>query len=319
MDAITLGELLIDFVSPETDQGLADAVAFTKAPGGAPANVAVGLRRLGFDSGFIGCVGADPFGDYLAGVLAAEGVETRWLKRSHVARTTLAFVATRADGRKDITFWRHPGADTRLAPEDLDPRCFEGLRVFHFCSVSMSCEPVRSTTLMAARLAREAGALVSFDPNWRPALWTSPAEGRQWIRDGLLLADVAKVADEELELVCGTSDVDAGLDAILALGPRLAVVTLGAAGSVARSRTASVTVPGFPVTVIDPLGAGDAFVAGLLAGLLDLGGRTPREADLARLLRFANAAGALATQRVGVIPALPTTADVNFFLEATQP
>ncbi len=309
MDAITLGELLIDLVCPEPDRSLSEAGSFTKAPGGAPANVAVGLQRLGLATGFIGCVGRDPFGDYLAGVLAAEGVDTRHLIRA-AARTTLAFVATRADGRKDITFWRNPGADAELRPEDLDPTYLATTRLFHFCSVSLSRSPAREATLAAARLAKQAGALISFDPNWRAPLWDRPGEAAPLLQEGLALADVVKVADEEMELVCGTANEDEALSRLLARGPRVAVVTRGAAGSVARTATARAEAPGFAVKAIDPLGAGDAFVAALLYRLLDTGHLAPDTAQLGDILRFANAAGALATTRVGVIPALPDQAAI---------
>lgn len=313
MDALCLGELLIDFVCPEVDRSLAAAGSFVKAPGGAPANVAVGLRRLGRRSGFCGCVGADPFGDYLADVLAAEEVDLRGLTRS-TARTTLAFVATRADGRKDITFYRHPGADAELRVEDLDPALIAEAKLFHFGSVSLSREPARSATLRAAEIAKEAGAIVSFDPNWRAPLWDDPAPARELFARYLALATVAKVADEELVLVTGTADENEALDRLLATGPSLAVITRGAAGSVAATRAGRATHPGYRVAVRDPLGAGDAFVAAMLSRVMDWPSWDRGEAELAELLRFANAAGALTCRRVGVIPALPTTTEIDSFL-----
>lgn len=309
MDAVCLGELLIDFVCPDADVSLAAATRFTRAPGGAPANVAVGLARLGHSAGFVGCVGDDPFGEFLMNTVAAEGVDVTRMVRSASARTTLAFVATRSDGRKDLTFYRHPGADAALRVEDLDPGWLAATRLFHFCSVSLSREPARSATLAAARIAREAGAWVSFDPNWRAPLWDDPGEGAHWIRAGLALADVVKVADEELDIVCGTADVDTALDRLLAGGARLAVVTLGPRGAVGATASARVAADGFPARCVDTLGAGDAFVAALLSRCLTDGLPEDRAA-LAAALRDANAAGALATETLGVIPALPTRAAV---------
>ncbi|MCC7495631.1 MAG: carbohydrate kinase [Fimbriimonadaceae bacterium] len=315
MEALALGELLVDLVSPDPDLPLAAARSFTKAPGGAPANVAVGLQRLGLRSGFCGCVGQDPFGAGLAAVLAAEGVDLRGLRRHPTARTTLAFVATRADGLKDIAFWRHPGADAQLSPQDLDPAWFTGLRLFHCCSVSLSREPARAATIAAARLARQAGALVSFDPNWRPALWDEAGAAPAQFAALLALSDVVKVADEELAVVCGTTDLDLALARLLAAGPRLAVITRGAAGAVAATATQRAAAAGFAVEAVDTLGAGDAFVAALLSRLVGRVLESLTAAELADLLRYANAAGALATLQVGALPALPTTAAVLTFLE----
>lgn len=312
MDAICLGELLIDFVSPDADVALGAATRFVKAPGGAPANVAVALARLGLKSAFVGCVGRDPFGDFLSETLREAGVDVSRLRRADEARTTLAFVATHTGGAKDIAFWR--GADATLTLDDLDRPFLHTARLFHFCSVSLSRQPVRAATLSAAAEAKAGGALISFDPNWRAPLWEHPEEGHHWIAAGVELADVVKVADEELELVCGTTDVDTALHHLLARGPRLAVLTFGAGGALAATRTERVRVPGFPVTVKDTLGAGDAFVAALLSRVLSWRGLTPGEADLREALTFANAAGALTTRTVGVIPALPTTADIEAFL-----
>ena len=317
MDALCLGELLVDLVSPDADVGLAEARSFVKAPGGAPANVAVGLSRWGQRAGFCGCVGDDAFGHHLRDTLAAEAVDTRGLRLHDGARTTLAFVATRSDGRKDILFYRHPGADALLTPDDLDARLFDGLRLFHFCSVSLSREPIRSATWAALRLAKASGALISFDPNWRAPLWDDADEARAQIAHGVAQADLLKVADEELELVAGTADVDDAVQRLLAAGPKMVVITFGADGALAATADSRARVPGFVVEAIDALGAGDAFVAGLLSYLLEPTALSLAldETALTAMLRRANAAGALATTRVGVIPALPTAQAVAEFLE----
>jgi len=297
--------------------GLAEARSFVQAPGGAPANVAVGLARWGLGAGFVGCVGDDAFGRHLRAVLAGEGVDTRGLRLHPDARTTLAFVATRSDGRKDILFYRNPGADALLTPADLDMALLAEARLFHFCSVSLSREPMRSTTWAAARAAKAAGAAISFDPNWRAPLWDGSTEARAQIAAGVALADILKVADEELELVAGTDEVDLAVDRLLAAGPRLVVLTFGADGALAATAEQRVRVPGFSVKAIDTLGAGDAFVAGLLSYLLGrprLDGQLDA-AELTAMLRRANAAGALATTKLGVIPALPTPSRVQSFLE----
>lgn len=313
--AICLGELLIDFVSTATDTGIGGSPGFTKAPGGAPANVAVGLARLEVDTGFIGKVGDEPFGEFLRQVMRAEGVDTRRLLVGEGARTTLAFVAARSDQTKDIAFYRNPGADMLLRPGELDRDYVTSARLFHFGSVSLSENPCREATLQAARWAKEAGALVSYDPNWRPPLWRDHAEARHWIRQAMKLADLVKLADEEWEFVTGSPDLATGAGRILEQGPRWVVVTRGPRGCWFTTGDETAELPGFSVDVVDPLGAGDGFVAALLAKLFargSLDGLTV--AEMTEFARFANAAGALTTRTVGVIPALPTANEIEAFL-----
>jgi len=314
-DAVTMGELLIDFVSMTTDTSLADAPGFHKAPGGAPANVAVGLAKQGVQSGFIGKVGDDPFGRYLRSVLADAGVDTSRMLLTAEARTTLAFVATRSDGRKDITFYRNPGADILFRPEELDEQYIRSARLFHFGSVSLSHEPCRSATLKAAKLAHDAGALVSFDPNLRPMLWDDPEEARPLIWRAMPYAHVAKLAEEEWEFIVGTTSLEEGARKILDVGPRLVVVTRGADGCYYDDGDSRGYLPGFHVDAVDPLGAGDGFVAAMLARLMeeDLSRKLPAS-RLEEMLTYANAAGAITTQSVGVIPSLPTRQAVLEFL-----
>jgi fructokinase len=317
---VSFGELLVDMVS-DANASLADAPRFLKAPGGAPANVAVGMQRLGIDARFVGQVGADPFGDWLKETIARENVDTQFLLQTDLARTTIAFVATRADGKKDICFYRNPGADALLSPEMIDENLFECAQIFHCGSVSLSENPCRNAQFKAAQLARELGVLVSFDPNWRPSIWRDHKVAHDLIWEMMRLSDVVKVAEEEWEFVTGESELGAGALKIRAAGPRLVVVTRGADGAYfnfanATGEIISGEVAGFSVDAIDTLGAGDAFVAGLLSRLREYS----RLEDaltvslLQNTLRFANACGALATLQAGAIPALPTKNQVKEFL-----
>ena len=319
-EAVCLGELLVDMVSDRADASLQEAPRFIKAPGGAPANVAVGLARLGVASAFVGQVGNDPFGSWLRDTIAREHVDVTQLLSSDVARTTIAFVATRRDGRKDICFYRNPGADELLRPDDLSADLFEGVRVFHCGSVALSKSPCREAQLEAARRAVEQGILVSFDPNWRPSLWDDTKLAHDLIWQMIPLSDVVKVADEEWEFITGTADLAAGAAKIRAAGPRLVIVTLGAVGAYFNCAGASGEVPGFSVDAVDTLGAGDAFVAGLLSQILrrDSLDTVLNETALREIVRFANACGALATQQAGAIPALPTPEQVNDLLQETR-
>jgi len=318
--AICLGELLVDFVSQRLEAPLADLPPFQGAAGGAPANVAVGLARQGVEAGFVGMVGEDPFGEHLRNTMAEAEVDTSRLLTTREARTTIVFVAQHADGRKDLCFYRHPGADMLLSPQHLDREYLGSAQLFHFGSVSLSESPQREATVEAVRIAREAGALISYDPNWRPWLWRNPGEGRSWVWRMMDAAAVVKLAEEEFEFVTGTSNLEVGCRQILDMGPQLVVVTKGAAGCYYQTRRVQASVPGFQVEVVDSLGAGDGFTAAMLARLL--GGGPPGEMsrrELDAVMTWANAAGALTCLGNGVIPSLPTTDQVSQFLDERVP
>jgi len=319
-EAVTLGELLIDFVSTDKDVSLTDLPAFGGAAGGAPANVAVGLARLGVSAGFIGKVGQDPFGEFLRRTLDRAGVDTDFLRVDLGARTTLAFVATRSDGRKDICFYRNPGADMLLTAEEINRDYLQSARLLHFGSVSLSRSPAREATIHAALLARKAGLLVSYDPNWRPTLWQDHREANGRIWEAMPFADIVHCAEEEWEFITGAADLESGAHKILDAGPSLVVVTRGRRGCYYDNGKSRGEVPGFAVELVDPLGAGDAFVAAMLSQLI-YGPRDRKltDARLRGVMTYANAAGALTCTRRGVIPALPTARDLEEFLGREHP
>ena len=314
--ALCIGELLIDFVSTTPDVTLAAAPGFVKAPGGAPANVAVGIAKLGIDAGFIGKVGADAFGDFLRETLAQNRVNTDSLIADATARTTLAFVATRSDGMKDITFYRHPGADIRLSPDELDTDAIQSAALFHYGSVSLSHSPSREATLEAIKAAKTGGALLSYDANLRLMLWDDADDAKRWIWEVMPYADVVKISEEEWEFIMGDVSFATGAKRILEQqGASLVVVTLGEKGCYYTNGSAEGAVDGFAAKVVDTLGAGDAFVAAMLSQLLQHENLHSLDtSQLNAIMRYANASGALATQKVGVIPALPTAAEIEAFL-----
>jgi fructokinase len=315
VNSISFGELLVDMVSGTPDASLEQAGSFIKAPGGAPANVAVGLQRLGVPCGFMGQVGDDPFGHWLQETIATAGVDVSSLALAKGARTTIAFVATRSDGKKDICFYRNPGADAEFSVDQLSDDAFEGLKLFHCGSVSLSLEPCRSTQFEALKRARAAGALISFDPNWRPSLWEDFDLAHDLIWQTIPLADIVKVADEEWKFVTGTDDFADGSAKIRAQGPKLVVITRGGEGAYFNFEGGEGWLPGFQVDAIDTLGAGDAFVAGLLTQILELSLPVALEqSKMMEILRFANGCGAIATLTAGAIPGLPTRSEVETFL-----
>ena len=314
-DAVCLGELLIDFVPTVTGTSLVDAPAFKKAPGGAPANVAVGLSRLGASAAFMGKVGDDAFGRFLADTLVAAGVDVDPLHFTDKARTALAFVSLRADGEREFMFYRHPSADMLLAAEDVDVDLITRARLLHFGSISLIDEPCRSATLRAIAVARDAGLLVSYDPNLRLALWPDAQAAKAGIMLGWPKADVIKVSEDELEFLTGdTHPVRAGRR-LWHERLRLLVVTRGRQGCFYLTPKLESEVPGFQVEAVDATGAGDAFVAGLLCGLLADPTIPDDEQRLRALCRFANAAGALTTTERGAIPTLLDSERVLDFLK----
>ncbi|WNR45210.1 PfkB family carbohydrate kinase [Paenibacillus roseipurpureus] len=313
---VCLGELLIDFVPEENGQALADVGRFGRAAGGAPANVAAAVAKLGGDARFIGKIGRDPFGDYLVRTLQDVGVQTAVLQTDE-AKTGLAFVSLRADGERDFLFFRDPAADMLLREDEVEPQWLEDAAVYHFGSVSLIAEPCRTATLDAARRAREFGALVSYDPNVRLALWPSADAARAEILAQLGLADVVKVSEEEIEFLLGV-DATTGAELLLQSGPKVIVITLGAQGCRVVSARQDVVIPGVPVAAVDTTGAGDSFVGGMLFQLASLGVTPATIVDaLAEpgasewVFAFANRVGAITTTRRGAIPALPTLAEVE--------
>jgi fructokinase len=313
-EVVCVGDLLIDFVPTVTGTGLIDAPAFQKAPGGAAANVAVGLARLGVASAFMGMVGEDPFGRFLADTLAGAGVDTAPLRFTPAARTALAFVSLRADGEREFMFYRHPSADMLFTPAAVDTAAIAGAEVLHFDSISLASDNPRTASLFAADQAILAGRLVSYDVNLRLPLWPDAETARDGIRAGLAKAQVVKLSDDELEFITGRRDPEAFREALWHDGLRLVTVTRGSAGSTWLTPRGRGDVPSFAVAAVDTTGAGDGFMAGLLACILREPEALADPPHLDRLCRFANAVGALTTLERGAIPALPPRAAVEAFL-----
>lgn len=315
-DVITLGELLIDFVPTVSGVTLIEAPAFKKAPGGAPANVAAGLAKLGIPSGFMGKVGDDAFGHFLAQTLQKVGVDTSALRFSTEARTALAFVSLRADGEREFMFYRHPSADMLYAPAEVDTDYIGNAKVLHYGSISLIGEPSRSATLLAIETAKTARLLISYDPNLRLNLWPSAEAAKEGILLGWPLAQFIKVSEEELAFLAETEDLEVAARQLWHPDLRLLVITYGSAGCTYITSRFSGEVPGFVVEAVDTTGAGDGFVAGLLKGLLEHPQLDQDEVQLRQICRYANAVGALTTTERGAIPALPTAEQVDRFLRS---
>ena len=307
-DIVSMGELLIDFTPVgETEDG---RLLFARNPGGAPANVAVQAHRAGVKAGFLGRVGKDMFGDFLVSTLADCGVETQGLSQDPDYATTLAFVQLSPEGDRDFSFYRNPGADTRLAYEDTDLSIIDQCKLLCFGSLLMTAEPSRSAVERLVRYAKAQGKITAYDPNWRPPLWKGrEEEGVQRMKSLISKADIMKVSDEELELLTGEETVEQGAWSLLEQGVSLVVVTMGPKGCRAYTPGNTLEKNTYDTHVRDTTGSGDSFFGALLAKIV-LSGKRPAQLsqeELADFVDFANAAGAVCATKIGAIPALPET------------
>lgn len=313
-DVVCPGELLIDFVPTVTGTGLIEALAFKKAPGGVPANVAVGLARLGVASAFMGKVGDDAFGDFLEDTLVEAGVRTEPFKRSATARTALAFVSLRSDGEREFMFYRHPSADMLFDPKEVDEAAIRAAKLLHYGTISLVDEPARSATLRAIDIARDSDCLVSCDPNLWLALWPDEETAKQGLKLGIAKAGIVKISDDECRFLTGSDDPKVARGQLWHDDLALMVVTQGAGGGACFTKELEGRAAGFEVTAVDATRAGDGFVASLLHGILNDPAVLDDGQRLQDLCRFANAVGAIATTGRGAIPSLPTKDRVHAFM-----
>ncbi len=316
IDVLALGELLVDMLAADTGD-LVVARTFEKAAGGAPANVAVGVARLGRHSSFAGCIGDDSFGRFLRITLEDEGVDTAGLVATADAPTTLALVSRTAEGERDFQFYRSPGADTLLTADAIADDLLRSARLLHVGTLSLTDEPARSATLDAVARARDFGLIISCDPTLREPLWRGDLKrARAEMRGLFAQSHIVKVSEEELLFATGIRDPLAGAEELWHDGLLLLVISLGPAGCWFRCAAGDGHVSGFKVNAIDTTGAGDSFVSGMLASLfdLDIDLQSPDLAAIREALRRANAAGALATTALGAIPALPRPSDIQRLL-----
>ena len=314
-DVAALGELLIDFT--ENGASAQGNPLFEANPGGAPCNVLAMLKKLGRSCAFIGKVGDDMFGNMLRGVAEEAGIDTRALVLDGAAHTTLAFVHTAANGDRDFSFYRDPGADMLLRADELPEELIRNARIFHFGTLSMTHDGVREATKQAAAMAKASGTILSFDPNLRPPLWASLDEAKAQIAWGLGQCDVLKIADNELEFMTGETDFPRGAAILQREYPNIKVlnVTAGAEGSWCFHEGKSVFVDSFRLGgTIETTGAGDTFCACVLHYVLEHGAEHLTEAQMREMLRFANAAAYLVTTKKGAIRSMPEPEDVETIL-----
>ena len=308
MKITTIGEILIDMTQSGLDENV--VYHFAANPGGAPANVAVAAAKLGAETAFVGCVGRDAFGDILRDTLKKHGVDIGGLQVTEETSTTLAIVTVDGKGERSFSFCRKPGADTRMDVH----KALEAVRdagILHFGSVSLTDPRCRDTVVTTVQRARQDGTLITYDPNYRASLWQSEDEAILQMRAVLPLCDIVKISDQETALLTGREDPHEAAKALLDLGVKLAVVTLGAEGALWRYGDMEGAAPGFRVKVADTNGAGDTFFGAFLSRIARRGGLDGlTAAELNEYVRFANRAASLTTSRPGAIPAMPTLDEV---------
>lgn len=308
-DVTALGELLIDFTPCGTSE--AGMNLFEQNPGGAPANVLAALCNLGFQTAFIGKVGDDMHGALLKDTLDKAGIDTTGLIVDDSVFTTLAFVSLQ-NGERNFSFARKPGADTQLRPEEVKEEIVKNTKIFHCGSLSLTDEPARSATFHAVKMAKEAGALISYDPNYRAPLWNSVEEAKEQMRSMIPYADIMKISDEETALLTDYSDPKETAQALLDQGVACVVVTLGKDGALLKTAQVEIVEKGKERKVVDTTGAGDSFWGGILSRFAK-DGISPAEIteEKAReYVRFANAVAGLCVEKRGAIPAMPTLEQV---------
>ena len=311
-----LGEVLIDF----TDAGVSEGgqKLFERNAGGAPANVLVALQRMGFETAFIGKIGNDMHGEFLRGTLTSNGVNCDGLITDPDFFTTLAFVALDEQGDRSFSFARKPGADTQIRPEEIDERIIRNSRIFHIGSLSLTDEPARSATHHALELAKEAGCVLSYDPNYRANLWPNVGAAMEQMRSVLPMMDLVKISDEECGLLTDFDEPEAAAAAIVEQGASVCVVTVGGDGAYVRTAEGGEIVPPFPAGVVDTTGAGDSFWGGFLSAFLESNLEPAKVtlADAKMMVRVGNAVASLCVRERGGIPAMPTRPEVEALLDA---
>lgn len=313
---LSIGEILIDFIPLQKGRSLKHVELFERSPGGAPANVAATVTKMGSTAHMIGMVGKDAFGEFLIDTLNEAGVRTETLLQTDRANTALAFVALSANGERDFSFYRNPSADLLLSEEDINEDWFLSGDILHFCSVGLVESPLKHAHKKAIQLAHDHDCLVSFDPNIRLPLWASSENCRETILEFLPKADIVKISHEELAFITGKNEEAEAISSLFRGRVKVILLTKGENGAALFTRDFQHYVGGFSVTVQDTTGAGDAFIGAFLHKLLanNVTPETLQEFSqrlATELLTFANACGALTTTGKGGMPSIPTVEQIN--------
>lgn len=311
-DIVTMGEILIDYTSMGSSKG--GQRIFAQNAGGAPANVAVCGAKLGRQCAFIGKVGNDMQGKFLIDTLSSCGVDTSGMRVDTQYFTTLAFVDIDSNGERTFSFARNHGADTQLRIEEVDNDILTSCKVFHVGSLSLTTPLGVDTTMHALSVAKQAGAIISYDPNYRASLWNSEQDAIGGMKSILPFADVVKVSDQECSLLAGTNNEVDTAHSIAEQGAHIVCVTLGSNGAYVLVGDKGQYVPGFTAdTVVDTTGAGDSFWGAMLSAIatIDKPLADITLSDIVPAVQYANATASLCIERSGAIPAMPTVEQIE--------
>lgn len=313
---LAIGEALIDFIPEESGKAMKDVCGFRPAVGGAPANVCGAFRKLGGESEMITQLGDDPFGDKIVEEFEHYQIGTSHVLRTKEANTSLAFVALKEDGNREFSFYRKPGADMLMPADVVQKEWFTGAFALHFCSVSLGNFPMKEAHKRAIDYAKEAGCLISFDPNIRLALWEKEEDLRKAILEFLPKAHNLKISDEEIEFITGKSTIEEAKDQLFVGDVQMVIYTKGAGGAECYTKKAMAESQGKKVQAYDTTGAGDAFIGSFLYQL-EADGVTANNVadvntkDMEKYLAFSNAYCAKSVQKAGAIASYPTMEEMN--------
>jgi len=311
-----IGEIIVDLLSTKPGTSLSGSPGFLKFAGGAPANVAVGLAKLGIRSSFIGRVGNDPFGKFLTDELRHSGVDVSGVRIDNNHKTRLAFVSLTKTGERNFEFWERFPADEQFRKSDINKKTLERSDIVHLSSFLLLSEQTRTFILNLAEELHRKKVMISCDPNLRLSLWKSPAEAKRVINRMIQSSSILHVNKEEALFLTGSSTIAKAAVKLLSQGPLIVVITQGAKGCSVYTNNANLFIKSFRVTAVDTTGCGDGFLAGFLKGIA-LAGCNIRDLtsdDLRSHCIYANAVAAITATRKGVIAALPTPAEVKRFL-----
>ncbi len=310
-DIVTLGEILIDFTPVKNDD---NKIRFEQNAGGAPANVMAAITKLGLKTGFIGCVGDDQFGHFLADFLKDNHIDSKDLKISNEYNTTLAFVHLKEDGDREFSFYRNPGADQMICEEDISEDMFEDVKVFHFGSLSLTDEPARGATLKAIQISKDKGCIISYDPNLRPPLWKSLDEAKEQMLSVMEYVDILKISEEELYFLTGIEDIEEGSKYLYEkYKTPLIIATLGPDGCAIRKGDMYDVASGVKVKAVDTTGAGDSHLGAMLYQIIMENSKL-EDIPFNKILdfgKFANHMAAYVTTKYGSAEIMPSYEQVK--------
>ncbi|MBU0996931.1 MAG: carbohydrate kinase [Firmicutes bacterium] len=309
---ICIGELLIDFIPNETGIELKNVTGFTKAAGGAPANVAACVSKLGIHSVMITKLGLDAFGDFLVDTLNEVHVDTTHIKRTDIANTALAFVSLKENGERDFSFYRNPSSDLLLDESEIEESLFESGDIIHFCSVDLVDAPVKKAHVRALEYAEKKGCLISFDPNLRFPLWKNLQEYYETIQSFIPYAHILKISSDELEFITRIKNTNEAIKSLFVGNVKIVIITDGGVGATLYTKSSELFVPSFKTKVVDTTGAGDAFIGGILYYILKnrLTVDTINQMNQRDALLLAHKISSIVVSKYGAIPSMPTISEI---------